>query len=62
MYLTGTDDGLMVQVRWRGLPESEDTLKRAAKGFEEAQQLFKKLLQRQDSTVYFSLSKKLLSR
>lgn len=26
MGLVDTDNGLMVQVRWQGLPESEDTL------------------------------------
>lgn len=51
MRLVDTDDGLMVQVRWRGLPDSEDTLEPASKVYEDVPQLFRKLLGRQSAPV-----------
>lgn len=41
----------MVQVRWRGLPDSEDTLKYVSKIYEDILQLFKKLLLRQNIPI-----------
>lgn len=49
MRLVDTDDGMMVQVCWRGLRESEDTLEPLMKVFEDVPQLLKKLLRRKNA-------------
>lgn len=46
MRLVESDDGLMVQVRWKGLPESEDTLEPIGKVYEDVPQLLLKMLRR----------------
>lgn len=47
MRLVDTEDGLMVLVRWSGLPDSEDTLEPLKKVYEDVPGLLAKLLQRQ---------------
>lgn len=49
MRLEDTDDGLIVQVRWRGLPESENSMEPAGNVYEDVPQLFRKLLGRQNT-------------
>lgn len=49
MRLVKTDDGLMVQVRWRGLPESKDTLESLKKIHDDVPPLFEKLLKRKNT-------------
>lgn len=49
MRLVDSDDGIMVQVRWRGLPESEDTLEPVQKVFEDVPQLLEKLFRRKNT-------------
>ena len=49
MRLVQSDDGLMVQVRWKGLPASEDTLEPISKVYEDVPELFLKLLRRKNT-------------
>ena len=47
MHLEDTDDGLMVKVRWRGVPE--DSLEPIEKIHEDVPQLLEKLLMRKNT-------------
>lgn len=48
MELVETEDAIQVQVRWHGLPESEDTLEPVARVAKDVPQLFRKLLGRKN--------------
>lgn len=48
MGLTDTDQGLMVQVRLKGLPNQEDTAQQTAHVFEDVPQLLIRLLKRKN--------------
>lgn len=52
MRLVDTQDGMMVQVRWRGVTNSDDTLKPLQKLFEDVPQLLEKLLRRQNTPIF----------
>lgn len=49
LKLVDTDDGLKVQVRWRGLPDSEDTLEPLLQIYEDVPDLLMKLLRRKNA-------------
>lgn len=49
MQLVDTDDGIMVQVRWRGLPPSGDTFEPLAAIYDDVPTLLRKLLQRRNT-------------
>ena len=49
MHLVETDAGLMVRVRWRGLPASEDTDEPIQRVHEDIPGLFQKLLLRKNT-------------
>ena len=46
MGLEETEDGIMVHVRWRGLPNSEDTLEPLQRVHEDVPQMLRSLLSR----------------
>lgn len=49
MPLEGAEDGLIVEVRWHGLPESEDTLEPIEQTYKNVPQLYIKLLHRKNT-------------
>ena len=49
MRLVDSPDGLLVQVRWRGLCDSEDTLEPIGRVYEDVPQLLWKLLRRKNT-------------
>lgn len=60
MKLVDNDDELKVQVRWKGLTESEDTLEPALKVYEEVPQFFMKLLARRNTFVEMVVKSRLI--
>lgn len=44
MKFIETADGMIVQVRWKGLPESEDIFEPVSKVYEDFPQLFMKMV------------------
>jgi len=49
LRLIDDPNGLMVQVRWRGLPDSEDTLEPISRVYEDVPELFLKLIERKNT-------------
>lgn len=49
MWLMETEDGIMVQVRWRGLSESDDTVEPLAKIYQDVPALVLKLFRRKNA-------------
>ena len=51
MRLEDTEDGLKVLVRWKGLPNSEDSLEPLARVYEDVPQMLLRLLQRKNTPI-----------
>ena len=53
--LVEVDGELMVQIRWRGLPDSEDTLEPIKQVYDDVPTLFEKLLSRKNTPVALAI-------
>lgn len=54
MELVQTNDGIHVRIRWRGLPDSEDTLEPVAQVYQDVPDLLLKLLKRKNTPVHLA--------